>query len=205
MLIHAASGQRQAVTTLSAWFLPDGSRICVNAFVCMFVNIVIVAVKIEVSWQWNEGLFLNLFLILSCYALIVCVCLSLRSVVTLCNPVDCSLSGSSAHGIFQARILEWVSISSSRGSSWHRDGIHVSCIGKWILYPSLSWLCNIYFPAIYVSSWQKARCLLRPIPPAKNLHNLHIREGHTFFFSVVSDMHPFYPRVISGLKEQVKE
>ena len=49
MLIHAASGQRQAVTTLSAWFLPDGSKICVNVFVCMFVSIFIVAVKIEVS------------------------------------------------------------------------------------------------------------------------------------------------------------
>ena len=45
---------------------------------------------------------------------------------------------------------------------------------------------------------QKASCLLRPIPPAKNVHNLYIREGHIFFFSVVSDMHPFYPRVISG-------
>ena len=45
---------------------------------------------------------------------------------------------------------------------------------------------------------KKASCLLRPIPPAKNVHNLYIREGHIFFFSVVSDMHPFYPRVISG-------
>ena len=34
---------------------------------------------------------------------------------TLCNPMDCSLPGSSVHGIFQARILEWVGISSSRG------------------------------------------------------------------------------------------
>ena len=34
---------------LPAWFLPDGSRICVNVFVCMFVNVLIVAVKIEVS------------------------------------------------------------------------------------------------------------------------------------------------------------
>jgi len=37
------------VTMLSAWLLPDGSRICVNVFVCMFMNILIVAVKIEVS------------------------------------------------------------------------------------------------------------------------------------------------------------
>ena len=40
---------------------------------------------------------------------------------TLCDPMDCSLPGSSIHGIFQARILEWVPISSSRGSSQPRD------------------------------------------------------------------------------------
>ena len=39
------------------------------------------------------------------------------SCVRLCNPMDCSLSGSSIHGIFQARVLEWVAISFSRGSS----------------------------------------------------------------------------------------
>ena len=36
---------------------------------------------------------------------------------TLCNPVDCSPPGSSVHGIFQARILEWVAIAFSKGSS----------------------------------------------------------------------------------------
>ena len=38
------------------------------------------------------------------------------SCVQLCDPMDCSLPGSSIHGIFQARIMEWVSISFSRGS-----------------------------------------------------------------------------------------
>ena len=37
--------------------------------------------------------------------------------LTLCSPMDCSLQGSSVHGIFQARVLEWVTISFSRGSS----------------------------------------------------------------------------------------
>ena len=41
---------------------------------------------------------------------------SLQSCLTLCNTMDCSLSGSSVHGILQARILEWVAIPSSRGS-----------------------------------------------------------------------------------------
>ena len=42
---------------------------------------------------------------------------SLQSCPTLCDPVDCSLPGFSVHGIFQAKILEWVAISFSRGSS----------------------------------------------------------------------------------------
>ena len=42
---------------------------------------------------------------------------SLRLCLTLCNPMDCSLPGSSVHGILQARILEWVAISFSTGSS----------------------------------------------------------------------------------------
>ena len=47
---------------------------------------------------------------------------------TLCDPVDCRPSGSSVHGISQARILEWVAISFSRGSSWPMDRTRVSCI-----------------------------------------------------------------------------
>ena len=48
--------------------------------------------------------------------------------------MDFSLPGSSVHGISQARILEWVAISSSRGWSQSRDGTHVSCTGRRILY-----------------------------------------------------------------------
>jgi len=40
-----------------------------------------------------------------------------QSCPTLCDPIDCSLPGSSVHGILQARILKWVAISFSRGSS----------------------------------------------------------------------------------------
>ena len=47
--------------------------------------------------------------------------------LTLCNPMDCILKGSSIHGIFQARVLEWVAISFSRGSSSLRDQTLVSC------------------------------------------------------------------------------
>ena len=47
---------------------------------------------------------------------------------TLCNPMDCSLPASSIHRIFQARVLKWVAISFSRGSSRSRDWTWVSCI-----------------------------------------------------------------------------
>ena len=51
-----------------------------------------------------------------------------QSCLTLCNPMDCSLPRSSVHGVFQARVLEWVAISFSRGSSWPRDRTRVSHI-----------------------------------------------------------------------------
>ena len=47
---------------------------------------------------------------------------------TLCDPMNCSLPGFSLHGIVQARVLEWVAISFSRGSSQPRDWTRVSCI-----------------------------------------------------------------------------
>ena len=58
----------------------------------------------------------------------MCVCLITLSCLTLCNPMGRSLPGFSVHGILQARILEWVAISSSRGSSWPRDRTWVSHI-----------------------------------------------------------------------------
>ena len=48
--------------------------------------------------------------------------------LTICDPMDCSPRGSSVLGILQARILEWVAISFSRGSSQPRDRTQVSCI-----------------------------------------------------------------------------
>ena len=68
-------------------------------------------------WQffvfWNKAIFC-VWNIISC--------------PTLCDPVDCSLPGSSVHGILQARILEWVAISFSGGSLWLKDRTQVFCI-----------------------------------------------------------------------------
>ena len=57
-------------------------------------------------------------------------CRCLVSCLTLCDPMDCSRAGSSVHGMLQARIMEWVAISSSRGSSQPRNQTHVSYVGR---------------------------------------------------------------------------
>ena len=64
--------------------------------------------------------------------------------LTLWEPKDCSLPGSSVLRISQARILEWVVISSSRGSSWLRDQTQISCIAGGLLSHLGSPQRNIY-------------------------------------------------------------
>ena len=79
--------------------------------------------------------------------------------------MDCSPSGSSVHGIFPARILEWVAISSSRGSSWPRDQTHISCTGRQVFY-----------------HWDTPGKSSEPCPKLKKLlhPNLHIFLGGSF-------------------------
>ena len=75
----------------------------------------------------------------------------------LCDPVDCSLPGSSVHGIFQTGILEWVSISFSRGSSPPRGWTSVSCvscIGRRILYLLSHWEAHNCIPS---QEWAQVR------------------------------------------------
>ena len=62
---------------------------------------------------------------------------SLQLFPTLCDPVDCSWSVSSVHGVLQASMLEWIAMPSSRGSFRPRDWsrlFSVSCTGRWVLY-----------------------------------------------------------------------
>ena len=71
-----------------------------------------------------------------CINMRVSVCSVAQSCLTLCDPMDLSPPDSSVHGIFQARILDWIAISYSRGSSWPRNWTHCSCvchIGRQIL------------------------------------------------------------------------
>ena len=87
---------------------------------------------------------------------------SLQSYLTFCAPMDCSPPGCSVLGILQARILEWIAISSSRGSSWPRERNCVSCVSctcRQILYCwatrevpfFLIFLCEIFsnFPSLF--------------------------------------------------------
>ena len=82
----------------------------------------------------------------------------------LCNPMDCNQPGSSVCEISQARILEWVAISSSRRPSWLRDQTRVSCTGTRILYlwatrDSLNVsLALINFPVNKASSLNATSC-----------------------------------------------
>ena len=79
--------------------------------------------ELQVNWfEWTECIYTYIY------------CLVAKSCSTLCDPMDCSPPGSSVHGISQARILEWIVISFSRGSSQPRDQTLISCICKWILY-----------------------------------------------------------------------
>ena len=71
-----------------------------------------------------------------------------QSCPTLCDPIDCCLPGSSIHGIFQARVLEWVAISFSTGSSWPKDWTLVSYIpgrhfNLWATREAHIYLCHI--------------------------------------------------------------
>ena len=77
---------------------------------------------VNICILWTKQLccyYQNMFICLMLY-LSIC-CLVAQSCPTLCNPMDCSLPGFSVHGIFQARVLEWVAISFSMGSSRPRD------------------------------------------------------------------------------------
>ena len=81
---------------------------------------------------------------------------SFQSYSDVCNPMDCSLPGSSVQGIFQARILEWVAMPFSRGSFWPRDWtlvFYVSCIGRQVLYLGPNKI-NIYQGASESHKWK---------------------------------------------------
>ena len=76
---------------------------------------------------------------------------SLSHVPLFATPwMDCKPPGSSAHGIFQARILEHVAISYSKRSSQPRDWTHISCVGMWIFFITSATWSMLLFPSTAV-------------------------------------------------------
>ena len=95
----------------------------------------------------------------------VCVCVCVHMLVaqlcpTLCDPVDCNPSGFSIHGILQARILEWVAMPLSRGSSQSRNWSSVSkgrFITIWATREALSVCYNCTHTHTYRIAWDNYR------------------------------------------------
>ena len=131
--------------------------------------------------------------------------------------MDCSLPGSSVHGILQARILEWVAIPFSKGSSQPRDGTCISCIGRQVLY---HWATGetqvIFFSSVQFSSVAQScltlifllgsqfktciSCISRQV-----LYHWATGETQVFQFSSVqllSHVRLWYSYLVSNLKVQ---
>ena len=93
--------------------------------------------RVAKSWTWLKWLsthtvpvLMKHMLLFSCYS----GSNLQKNWTPLGSLMDCSLPGSSVHGISQVRILEWGAIYFSRGSSWPRNQTHNSCIGRWIFF-----------------------------------------------------------------------
>ena len=92
-------------------------------------------------------------------------CSITKSIPTLCNPMDCSLPGSSVYGISQARILEWVANSSTRG--WHTHAcMHAKSLE---LRPTLCDPMDCSLPGSSVYAILQARILERVVMPSSGI------------------------------------
>ena len=103
-----------------------------------------------------------------------------------CNPMDYNAPGSSVRGIFQARVLEQVAVSFSRGSSQPRDWTYISCIGRWILYHCVTYEASIYlfrFFAFILGYYKILNVFLV----------LYIRSLLVISFIYSIDAHPLWP------------
>ena len=103
--------------------------------------------------------------------------------------------GSSVHGILQARILEWVAILFSRGSSQPRDRTHVTCVGRQILYhqasreaslPMYSFIILLSHPNVHFQAIHVTNPYIYPsvYPPAHT--SIHPSTGHKSIYLFIS-------------------
>ena len=134
-----------------------------------------------------------------------------QSCLTPYYRMDCSLPGSSVHGISQARILEWVAISFSRGSSWPRDRICLCCIGRQSLNHWARREAPFFGKAVKFSVWAclwapsfTLRChqdtllilLVLPLRGILQLTFIFIKNSHLFICIHLSMLSPSHPSFI---------
>ena len=125
--------------------------------------------------------------------------------------MDCSLPGSSVHGILQARTLEWVTMPSSRESFQPRDQTRVSvfCNGRWVLYHS----CHLGSPEVIISFVILSWWILNPCEiccparshPLQIRHFIHSGGNNTTENKVVSEALGFNMKVLKSQTSQWSE
>ena len=111
--------------------------------------------------------------------------------------MDCSLPGSSVHGIFQARMLEWVAISFSRRSSPPRDWIQVSCIvgRRFTVWATREdWLYSLYYKPDYQESlqWPPVRVKTQILSPPKPTLSLMLFFMNCCLAKLISTSCPYF-------------
>ena len=105
------------ISSISQFFSSPGQKQCLSPLGILCIPVIIPLVEDCLHiWTFQSHLFLPPSPPPGRYSPTEHTC-QVASVMSLCDTMDCSLSGSSVHGIFQARTLEWVAISFSRGSS----------------------------------------------------------------------------------------
>ena len=114
---------------------------------------------------------------------------SLQLCPTVCNPMDCSLPDSSFHAILQAKILEWVAIPFSRGSSQHRDQTRVSCIscvGRQFLYQFFLIMSSPHPTFLEVITVDSLRCIFLYISVSsyRDMPQFILNHGHSDCFQI---------------------
>ena len=113
-----------------------------------------------------------------------------QSCLILCDPMDCSLLHSSIHGIFQARVLEWVAISFFRGSSWLRDQTQVSrTVGRHFTIWATS---SVLFSSVAQSYTILCDSMIRSTPGLPVHHQLP-EFTQTHVHQVSDAIQPFHP------------
>ena len=117
-----------------------------------------------------------------------------QSCPTLCDPMDCSLPGSSVHGVLQARVLEWVAISFSRGSFQPRDQTRISCIAGrcFTLWTTREDLSSVQFSSVT----QSCPTLWDPInrsTPGLPVHHQLLEFTQTHTHQVSDAIQPSHP------------